>query len=294
MFAEGQNQFLLAQPGVSNCAHSQCRLPMGQAAFRNERGFSLLELLVVIAIIAIVVALLLPGLSAAKARARKVACLNNLKQMQLAWNSYADDSRDLLVANAWVPGNMNSPGDATNRTELEQGELYPYSRSAAIYKCPADINPSPKIHVVTVRSYSMNTYLNGYDIAAALNDVPGLYMVQRKLSQISSPLPVQRIVFVDESPNTLDDCNFGVIPSMLGTPYAPVNHWNNYPTARHGNGAGFSFADGHAAAFRWTGQMLQNLEAKAVEGNYTADLTGADLRDLRLVQAAMALPMGQN
>jgi prepilin-type processing-associated H-X9-DG protein len=137
-------------------------------------------------------------------------------------------------------------------------------------------------------------YLNGYDIAATLDEVRGLYTVETKLSQINSPPPARRVVFVDESPNTIDDCNFGVMPSMLGTAYPPVNHWNNYPAARHDNGAVCSFADGHVVTVHWTGQILRKLEAEAVPGNYLTDLTGPDLNDLRLIQAGMALPLGQN
>lgn len=111
---------------------------------------------------------------------------------------------------------------------------------------------------------------------------------------MASPAPVGRIVFVDESENTLDDCNFGVIPSLLGLGRATVDHWNNHPTARHNNAATFSFADGHAVAFQWTGSILKTLEAQGPDGNYTTDLTGPDLNDLRRVQAGIALPAGQN
>ncbi len=260
----------------------------------KNSAFTLIELLVVIAIIAILVALLFPALATVKGRAKKTGCLNNLKQMQVGWNLYADDFNDLIVTNSWVPGDMNNPSDATNWTELEGGPLYPYCQSTAVYKCPADIKPSPKSLVVSVRSYSMNTYMNGYDTAAELDNIKGVYTVQTKFSEIASPGPSQSIVFVDESENTIDDGNFGVIPSLLGTSYAPVNHWNNYQTARHNNAAVFSFADGHAAALQWMGQILKILEANNDVGNYTDDLTGADLDDLRKVQGGMALPTGQN
>jgi prepilin-type processing-associated H-X9-DG protein len=191
---------------------------------------------------------------------------------------------------------MNSPADATNSQLLAEGALYPYCKATKVCKCPADLSPSPNntSHVVTVRSYSINTYLNGSDTAADLENVHGVYTVATRLSQIMSPPPAQRIVFVDESQDTLDDCTFGVMPSMVGTAHAPVDHWNNYPTARHGNSATFSFADGHVAAFQWTGPLLKTLDAQGTPGNYLTDLTGSDLNDLRRVQDAMALPVAQN
>ena len=63
---------------------------------RFRRGFTLMELLVVIAIIAILAALLLPALSAAKERARRIQCLNNVQQIGLAMHLYASENRDLL------------------------------------------------------------------------------------------------------------------------------------------------------------------------------------------------------
>src|SRR5436190_17220476 len=63
----------------------------------SRAGFTLIELLVVIAIIAILASLLLPALAKAKLKTQGIKCMNNGKQMMLAWRLYADDNDELLV-----------------------------------------------------------------------------------------------------------------------------------------------------------------------------------------------------
>src|SRR5712692_3803377 len=100
------------------------------------KGFTLLELLVVIAVIAILAALLFPGLGRAKAKAQRTACMNNLRQINLGVRMYADDSSDAFPAATNRP-----PGVFLGYTKLMKsyvGMTGASSERAGLFACPAD------------------------------------------------------------------------------------------------------------------------------------------------------------
>src|SRR5260370_13551679 len=105
----------------------------------QKRGFTLVELLVVIAMIAILASLLLPSLSRAREAARRTACVNNLRQVNLAIHLYADDCLDSLPV---LPDPSPYPnGVGAYYKQLVKGDLGltgPASPNEKVFICPSD------------------------------------------------------------------------------------------------------------------------------------------------------------
>jgi hypothetical protein len=207
------------------------------------------ELLVVIAIIGILAALLLTALSGAKGSARGSLCLNNHRQLVIAWSLYNDENRSHLVSlTNWVAGDMTNPQDATNTQLLiapEQSLFARYIQTPAIYKCPADASR-------LVRSVSMNNRLNP-DSLFWIEGGGLRYEVFRTTQDIRAPGRIY--VILDERSDSINDRSFCVDMSNTGNingKGADDPYWMiDWPADYHNAEDRFSFADGHAEGHRW-------------------------------------------
>jgi len=239
----------------------------------RRQAFTLIELLVVIAIIAILAAMLLPAIAKAKIKAQGIMCMNNHRQLMLAWRMYSEDNREVLLFSTADPGSMNAPYSwvqgvldyrPSNRSnwdveeDIKKSPMWRYCGGAVgIWKCPADRStakpgsgPYAGQTVPRVRSMAMSIWIGGWEGTDANCSGPA-WRVYHKSSDMNNPGPARTWVLMDERE---DRINYGnAFTDMIGYADSP-NAWRfhyDYPASYHHRAGGFSFADGHAEIKKW-------------------------------------------
>ena len=271
------------------------------------KAFTLIELLVVIAIIAILLAVLMPSLHRAREQGQRAVCLNHLKSLTLGWMMYADDNGERIVNGEayWDPtgspkapvptsgphagekywvGNDCATGYATGeqrplnmqKEAIRVGALYPQCRAEDVYRCPTGIRGE-------MRTYSIGYGMNG------CFDAPGTFvgslgvkvgrtvLMVKKRTEIATPSPAYRLVFLDEG---------RISPDAYASYYQTAQWWDP-PFVRHGDGTNVAFADGHSDYWKYRSQ--ETIKAgKLLNPPYNYTPTTAEGKvDLRKMQEAI-------
>jgi prepilin-type N-terminal cleavage/methylation domain-containing protein len=254
---------------------------------RINPGFTLIELLIVIAIIALLMAILVPALSRAKEMGKRAVCLTQIKQLQLAWNMYADDNDDKIpagdVAYSW---SFHTGGQRDELAWHEWPHPFPHAMPPSVATnglpdvggaaYPADCVITGKCkqpeweHAIAegllwkyIKDYKAYqcpvgekghfvTYSNVHSIHTWI--APGWSPPQGSAGTKSVALTILKKSQIKRASDRVVFIDAG--QAQQAASYLPYDRYGGLtyvfpPPARHGMGTTFSYADGHSAYKKW-------------------------------------------
>jgi prepilin-type N-terminal cleavage/methylation domain-containing protein len=274
----------------------------------GDDAFTLTELLVVLATLAILSVLLLPALASTQSgNSKAFQCLNNMRQMAVAWTLYAEDNQDRLVNNfgvssiqadlaanppiyrSWVCDIMDWTTVNSYVTNLDAIWKAPFNNyvggSVSVYKCPADNYLSGLQRAAgwtaRPRSYSMNGYCGPYNPTWTSGANPFYPTYRQFLKTGTIPNPSNLYVFLEEHPDSINDGYFHNNADPNISDWNPP-HWSDLPGSNHAGFGGFSFADGHSEIHKWQSTVCTILPVKMgpfPQPLFSTDPSGAAAED---------------
>ncbi len=274
-------------------------------AKRSEDGFTLVELLVVIAIIALLMAVLLPALNRAREQAKRIICMNDQRQLTIAWMGYAEANNDKLVNGApplvgiqcpdcpannycmavaptdpqdshykelpWIGSAYNAPNPQCAKCAITTGALWKYVKDHKVYRCPS----GDKGQVLT------------YVIIDGANGLPRNGTVAARVwlkNRTQIKRTAKQVVFIDEGK---------VSPDSYAVYFDAESWWDDPPAVRHSGGTVVSLSDGHTEWWRWRSKLT--IEHSLLGGwSYWVPTDDASKNDLYQVQIGCWSKLGYN
>jgi prepilin-type N-terminal cleavage/methylation domain-containing protein/prepilin-type processing-associated H-X9-DG protein len=229
---------------------------MSNLTSQIQSAFTLIELLVSIAIIAVLVALLLPGLTRGRTSAQTVECVSNLRQLGYATHMYWDDNSGTCFRWELGPTNggrlywfgwLQNGAEGQREYDPAPGALYPYLRGHSVGICPALNYAMAQFKLKATGAaygYGYNRFLSPADDQLPMR----LSQIQRLADSIAFADAAQVNDFQPPASRT---------NPMLEEWYY-VDTTTNYPNGhfRHGRQANTLFCDGHTARERWASGSL--------------------------------------